>query len=441
MADHAHTHEGFDVEVERHDDGTAKVSFTVSAAEFDKAVALGLQNIGRRTRMKGFRQGKVPARMLEKQFGEEVRKEALQHFLNHAYDEAVKKHELRPAAHPRVDLDQLSVERGQPFSYDFRVFLRPEIKLGEYKGLEVEKRAIAVTDEEVEAALADLRRQRSRAEAAGPEGLAADGMAICRLAFFLKGSDAVILERENIRLSPKSAPAGIDPAAFEQGLTGAKEGAVVDIPLVFPEEFPEPEVHGKEGICRVTVGQIFSNVPPTAQELYELLEVEDEASMKVLARQRIAEAKESEEQARIEIALLDQVIEQHDLKIPGEYLEEQVQAKVEETRRNLMSQGLAREAADAQVEEQLEGFRASTEKGLRAVYLLEEIARVEELKVTQEEMLNELKIIATRNSVTLDEVRKYYQENRMLPQLALELLERKVRRFLRESADIREASA
>jgi len=66
---------------------------------------------------------------------------------------------------------------------------------------------------------------------------------------------------------------------------------------------------------------------------------------------------------------------------------------------------------------------------------------VEELKVTQEEMLNELKLIATRNSVTLDEVRKYYQENRMLPQLALELLERKVRRFLRESADIREASA
>src|SRR5262245_8782958 len=154
MAEHAHTHEGFDVEVERRDDGTAKVSFTVSAAEFERAVARGLQNVGRRARMKGFRPGKVPPNVLEKQFGEEVRREALQHFLNHAYDEAVKKHELRPAAHPRVDLDQLSVERGQPFSYDFRVFLRPEVKLGEYKGLEIERRPVSVTDEEVDAALA-----------------------------------------------------------------------------------------------------------------------------------------------------------------------------------------------------------------------------------------------------------------------------------------------
>lgn len=440
MADHAHTHEGFDVEVERHDDGTAKVSFTVSAAEFDRAVARGLQSIGRRTRMKGFRQGKVPAQVLEKQFGDEVRREALQHFLNHAYDEAVKKHELRPAAHPRVDLDQLAVERGQPFSYDFRVFLRPEVKLGDYKGLEIERRKVAVSDEEVEAALADLRRQRARAEAAGDAGLPADGMAICRLSFFLEGGVEPLLERDNIRLSPKTAPGGIDPAEFERRLTGVKDGGEVEIPLTFPEEFPDPQAHGKEGHCRVTVRQAFRIVPPTEEELHKLLEVEDDAAMKALARQRIAEAKENEERARLESELLDQVIEQHDLKLPAEYVEEQVQAKAEETRRNLVAQGVAAEAAAAQVDEQLPDFRASTEKALRAVYLLEEIARVEDLKITQEELSSELGAIAARNNATVEEVRKYYQENRMFSQLALELLERKVRKFLRESADIREAS-
>jgi trigger factor len=439
MADHAHTHEGIDVEVERHDDGTAQVSFTVSAAEFDRTVARGLQNIGRRTRMKGFREGKVPPKVLEKQFGDEVRREALQHFLNHAYDEAVKKHELRPAAHPRVDLDQLSVERGQPFSYGFKVFLRPEVKLGDYKGLEIERRPVQVTDEEVEAALADLRRQRARAEAAGDAGLPADGMAICKLAFLLKGGDEVLLERDNIRLSPQTSPAGIDPEVFQERLTGAKDGDEVDVPLVFPEEFPRPEAHGKEGVCRVLVRQAFRIVPPTEEEMHKLLDVADDAAMKALAKERIAEAKENEERSRLETLLLDQVIEQHELKLPADYVEEQVQAKAEETRRNLVSQGLTAEAAQAQVDEQIDGFRASTEKALRAVYLLEEIARAENLKIGQEELSEELGSIAARNNASLDEVRKYYQENRMLPQLALELLERKVRRFLRESADIREA--
>jgi trigger factor len=441
MADPAHTHEGFDVAVERRDDGTAQVSFTVTAAEFERTVARGLANAGSRTRMKGFRQGKVPPQILEKQFGAEVRREAAQHFLNHAYDRAMKQHELRPAAHPRVSLEDLAVEKGQPFSMNFRVFLRPKVELGQYKALSIERQAISVSDEEVELALADLRRQRSRPEPAGPEGLPADGMALCGISFYVEGSDEVQLERDNIRLSPKTAPGGIDPAVFEQRLSGAKEGDTIDVPLTFPPEFPRAEVHGKQGTCRVSVRQAFRIVPPSDEEIYRLMDVADDAAMRSTAKERIGQAKEREEDARLEAALFERVIESHALEIPAEYLKEQVEAKAEETRQNLVAQGVAEEAAAAQVAEQREAFQNSTEKGLRAVYLMEEIARVENLKVTEEELKNELGAIAQRNNASFEEVRKYYQEQRMFPQLALELLERKVRRFLRESADIHQPSA
>jgi trigger factor len=441
MAEHAHTHEGFDVQVERTDQGTAKVSFTVSADEIDRTIERGLRNVGQRTRMKGFRPGKVPVKVLEKQFGEQVRRDAVQHFLNHAYDDACKEHGLVPAAHPRVDLEDVAIEKGQAFRHEFQVYLRPEITLGDYKGLEIEKRAIEVTDDEVTAALDDLRRQRSRPEPAGEEGLDAEGMALCRLEFSEDGREGVLLDRDNIRLSPKVAPGGIDAAAFEERLTGAKDGDVVEVPVTFPDEFPDEAARGQQGVCRITVRQAFRIVPPTDEEIRGMMEVESEEDMLRVARERIAEAKEHEEDARIETQLLDQVIEMHAFDLPPGYLQEQAEAKAAEMRQNLEEQGVEAAAAEAQVAEQMDEIRRSSERGLRAVYLLEEISKAEDLKVTKEEMTAELASIAQRNQASVEEVGKYYQQNRMFPQLALELLERKVRRFLRESADVRGAGA
>jgi trigger factor len=441
MADHAHTHEGFDVHVERTDLGTAKVSFTVSAAEFDRTVSQGLVNVGRRTRMKGFRPGKVPAKVLEKQFGEEVRRDAVQHFLNHAYDEACKKHELRPAAHPRINLDELKHEKGAPLVHEFEFYLRPEIKLADYKGLEIEKRKIDVSDDEVTGALEDLRRQRARPEPAGDAGLDAEGMALCRLEFTADGRDEVLLDRDNIRLSPRTAPGGIDSTAFEEKLVGTKDGDVVEVPVTFPDEFPDEEARGKTGVCKITVRQAFRIVPPSDDEIRAMMEVADEAEMLAVAKTRIAEAKEQEERNRLETLLLDQVIEMNAFELPPGYLAEQADAKAAEMRHNLVSQGMEAEAAEAQVAEQMPDVRLSSEKALRAVYLLEEISQAEDLKVTKEELTAELALIAERNQASVEEVGKYYQENKMFSQLALELLERKVRRFLRESADVREPGA
>ncbi|MCZ6596366.1 MAG: trigger factor [Planctomycetota bacterium] len=436
--DHAHSHPGLSVDVERTDATSVKVSFSVTAEEFEQTVRRALTNVGRHTKVKGFRPGKVPIQMLEKRHGAEVRREVLHHFLDDAYRRAVEDNELKPAAHPHIDIESIDVSPGQGVSHEFELFLKPDFELGNYKGLEVAGRTIEVGEEEVEAALEDLRRQRSRTEPAGDEGLPEDGMAVCKIEFLGESSDEPLLSRDGIRLSPKTAPTGVDADAFREAMTGAKEGDVVTVPvLAFPDEFPQEEARGQPGTCRLTLDQAFRIVMPAEEELFEIFEAEDAAGMRRAAAERIREGKQEAEEQRIEAALLNQVIELHPMEVPGGYIEQQVQAKAEETRRELLSAGTSEEDADARIRDELERMRDSTAKALKAAWLIEEIAGKEGLEVQEKDMAGELKRIAERNQVPVDEVRKYYQAQGLVSQLALELLERRVRSFLREAADIR----
>lgn len=438
MADHAHT--GLDVEVERTAPCLAKVSFTVSAEEFEKTRAAGLRNIARRTRMKGFRPGKAPLQVLERQFGAEVQRDVVQHFLNHAYDKAMKDNELRPAAHPRIDVDAIQAPaKGEPLKHEFEVMLRPDIELGEVRGLKAQRKKIEVGEEEIQAALAELRREHSRLEPAGEDGLTADGMAVAKFSFFLEGEDEPVLERDGLRLSPKTPPKGVDAEAFEKALTGATAGAEASFELVFPEDFPEERAREQKGRIAVALTEVFRIVEPTDEELASAISKPDDEELEPFVQRRIREAREQAEEHRIETELLDGLIEAHPIDVPGPLVESQVESRLQEMRTTLEGQGLSAEEIETKVAEERGSIATSSTRALRAIYLMEEIAKQEDLLVREEDLAEEMKRIAGRNGVPIDEVRKYYREEGLVQQLAIELLERKVRSFLLESADISEA--
>jgi len=436
--DHAHdehAHPGLEVEVERTGPCLAQVTFRVSSEEFDKTVQRGLSNVARRTKMKGFRPGKTPRAVVEKQFGEQVAREAVEHFLNHAYDIAVKRDGLRPAAHPRIDIEAIDHGKGKELTHRFEVHLRPTIELGECTGLVVESKRVQLGDEELDAAIEELRRQRARPEPAGDEGLAEEGLALCRLKFLLGGT--TLLDREGVRLGVSTPLAGVDPKAYADAMKGAKVGETRELPLRFPQEFPDEMARGKEGTARVELTQVFKIVLPEDAELYALLEAEDAAGFRESVRQRVLEAKERAETARIENELIDRLLEAHPMELPEALVEGQAQAKVAELRKSLEDSGAAGEELEQRLEQEERQTRQAASKAFRAIYLIEEIAKKHEVKVEREDLQAELRDIAERNQASLEEVRKYYQEEGLLQQLALELLERKVRSFLRESADIR----
>jgi trigger factor len=427
-----------EVTVEKLGACVAKVSFTVPAEEFEGIVQRGLLEAGQRVRMKGFRAGKVPRAVLERTHGTRVRNEAIEHFLHQAYERAVGENGLKVVGYERVDLSGVQLAKGAPLSHAFEVSLRPEVELADYAGMEVETELGPVLDQEIEAALADLRRQQARPEPAGVDGLPEDGMAVCTIDW-LFGGDSV-LHREGLRLAPASPLPGVDPEASRSALVGARQGAVLELPMTFPPDFEREEVRGRPGTCRIRVDQAFRMEPASDEQLAELLGVEPGTTLTSAVRARIEEAKREHEERRIEQTLIERLLERHPMELPERMLGDQTQIRLARLKRDLQEQGLDEAQAAEQAAGQEAELREQAARGMRALFLIQALAEKEGLLVNAEDMQNELRDIARRNNATLEEVQGYYREHGLFDQMAIEILERKVRKFLRESARIAQPS-
>jgi trigger factor len=422
------------VQVEKTKACVARVSVNVPADEFQAELRAILTQAGRQARVKGFRPGKVPPAVVERLHGSEARRETRQRFVQKAFDQAMKEHALRPLAHPRVDLEGEGAPGGE-FALQFEVLLRPRIELGTYKGLSIESSLEPVSDAEVEAAIEQVRRNQARPEPAGEGGLPEDGMALCKVELVHAGE--VVFTREGLRLGPQTAVPGVEPEAFRSALTGAVDGAVVEVPVAFPADFEVEAARGTTGTCRITVSQAFRVVLPTRAELPALLDLEDDAALLARVREKLDEANRQHEDQRIETALLERVIEAHSFELPETMVAEQTRARLEQTRNELHGQGQSDEAIDAHVASHEAEARQGAERTTKAYFLIEAIGEAEGIKIGEAELREELKAIASRNRSSFDEVARYYQEQNLFGQLAMEILERRVRALLRETADLK----
>lgn len=422
------------------------MSFTVPRSEFEGEMRQQLRAAGRKVRMKGFRPGKVPPRVLERHFGGEARQRALEVFFNRAFEQAVREETLDTVGHQRVALEDIQIPEDADFSHSFEVSLRPALELVEYKGLRIESELEPVLEQEVQAALDDLRRQRSRPEPAGEAGLAEGGMALCRLAWVKDGE--TVLERDGLRLSPQDQLPGVEPEAWRQAVLGKKKGDVVELSMTIPPDFERADLRGAAATTRLELQEAFRMIPPSDEEVQELLGVKGPEELLSTCRDRIRQAKESREQMRVESALLERVLSEQEMELPARMVEAQVQ-----TRRNALKleleaqnqaigqgqaagQALSPEDVERELARQEEEIRTAVTRGVKAYFLVQGIARAESLQVESQDLVAELKDIAARNQATYEEVRDYYREKGLIEQVAIELLERKVRALLREHAEI-----
>lgn len=422
------------VTVERLGPCQARIQFSVPSSEYQATYKRGLQNLASNANMKGFRPGKVPVQVVEKQYGPQLKNDAVEHFVRMAYDQAVKENELKIVGFQRVNLDEVKILDGVDWNCAFEVSLRPDIALKDYKGIAVESELEPVMDAEIKNAIENLRAQQSRPEPAGDAGLPADGMAVCKVVW--KEGDRTILERDNLRLSPKTPTPGIDAAAFEKGLSGAKDGETRAIAMTFPPDFPEENLRGKSGTTEIQVKQAYRLIPPTDEEIRKMLNVADEPALLAFVRERLVEAKQQQEDSRVESKILEDLLAAHTIDLPKMMLDEQTRVRLESAGREMQQQGVP----DDKIRETLESQRPQAEeaaaKGLRALFLVQVIGEREKLLVTREDMEAELQSIANRNRAPLEEVREYYTKNKLFDQMAVEILERKVRQFLRQNAKI-----
>lgn len=414
----------------------ARVSFTVPSDEFQGALRKALGEAGKNVRMKGFRPGHVPTQVIERQFGKEIRRGTVEDFIRKAFQKAVDENQLKVVGSPTVDLEKLTPIEGADLSHAFEVSLRPEIALGEYKGLPIESELEPVVDQEVENTLENFKAQQAHPEPAGDAGLPENGLALVKVEW-LHGSETV-LSRDGLRISPDAPTPGCDPEAFKRAIQGAKDGETREVAMTIPEDFEREDLRGKEALTRIHVTQAYRMVPPTDDEVKKFFDAKDDAELKAKVKEKIEEAKIAQEQSRIESTLLAKVLDAHEFELPETLLAHQTEGRLQELARELETAGTPKEKIPEQVEGQRETAKTTAARGLRALFLVQTIAEKENLLVSREDMRAELEAIAKRNQATVEEVGEYYKKQNLYDQMAIEILERKVRRFLRESAQITE---
>jgi trigger factor len=427
-----------EITVEKTGPCAASVTLSVPAEEFTGAYQNGLKSAASQVKMKGFRPGKVPSQVVERQHGEAVRTEVLEGFVRDGFQRAVKDNDLRPLGSPRVPRDSFNLEDDGSFKLDFEVQLKPEFALPEYKDQSIESELEPVLDQELEATLVDLRRQHSTPEPAGDDGLEAGGMALCDLKW-LHGEE-VVLERSGLRLGLDTPPPGVEEEAWAEAFTGKTNGDEAEVAITLPDTVEQEAARGQEGVCHVTIKEAFKMIPPTDEDVRGLLALDEDGDIETTVRERIGDAKREAENSRIEGALLERLIDAVEMDLPETMVEEQLAGREHEMTHQMEEQGMAEEQIKESIESNRDTAREQVAKGLKALFLVESLAEAEDLLVTGPELKEEFEQIANRNQASVEEVTKYYQENNLVQQMAVEVLERKVRLFLREAATVKDPS-
>jgi trigger factor len=192
-------------------------------------------------------------------------------------------------------------------------------------------------------------------------------------------------------------------------------------------------------LTRVSIKEAYKLVPPSDEDIRKMANVDSDAALKDFVKQQLTQQKELQEMNRVETALLQTLIEAHAFDLPQMMVQEQARSRLMQMEQQLRQQQAPEEVVRQQVEANREASLKAAEHGLRALFLVQAVGEKEQLLVTKEDMEAELRSIAARNNAKLEEVGKWYQENNGFDQLAIEILERKVRKFLREKATVKSA--
>ena len=423
------------LQVEKLEKNMAKLTVEVSAEDFEKAIEKVYQKQKKQISIPGFRKGKVPRVMVEKMYGKEVfYEDAANDLIPDAYDNALDECEEDIVSSPKIEVTQ--IEAGKPFVFTATVALKPEVKLGEYKGIKIEKIEREVTEEEI---LAEINRERNKnaRNITIEDRPVKDGdMTVIDFEGFVDGEAFEGGKGENY---PLTIGYGAFIPGFEEQLVGAEIGKEVEVKVTFPEEYRAEELQGKEAVFKCTVHEIKEKELPElddefASEVseFDTLEEYKEDVKKNLTEKKVKDAETARENAAVEAA-----VKASEIEIPEAMLETQQRQMVDEFSQRITMQGMSMEQymqfTGATYEKLIEQVKPQAEERIRARLVLEAIAKSENIVATEEDYEKEMKTMAEVYQMEIDKVKELMGE-REKKNIMLDLAVRKAADFVAENA-------
>ena len=401
------------LQVEKLDNGMAKLTIEVPAEELDKAIETAYQKNKGRINVPGFRKGKAPRKMIEQMYGKEVfYDDAANELVPEAYEKALEECTEDIVSAPKIVIQQ--VEAGKPFIFTALVALKPEVTLGTYKGVKVEAMDLTVSDEEVDAAIA--REQDSNARTINVEDRAVkDGdMTVIDFEGFV---DGVAFEGGKGENYPLTIGSGQFIPGFEEALIGAELNKEVDVNVTFPEDYQAEELAGKPAVFKCTVKEIKEKQLPELDDEFasEVSEFDTMAEYREDVKKNLAERKLSAAKDAKEDAVIDAIIADAKMEIPEAMLETQQRQMVEEFAQRIQSQGLSMEqymqftgATPAMLIEQV---KPQALKRIQSRLVLEAVAAAEKIEATDDDFEEEIKLMASAYQMEEDKVKELLGES------------------------------
>lgn len=386
------------VKVETVEKNVRELEITVEAVKFTQAVNQAAKKMANQINIPGFRKGKAPKHMVESYVGTAALfEEAVDALLTPSYMEALKESGIDPIDRPEVEI--LQAEEGKDFVFKAKVAVKPEVELGQYKGLIVEKNAVSVADEEIEAEL--LKRQDQHARLLTlEEGKVEHGdTATIDFEGFTDGVPFKGGKAENHDLVIGS---GYFIPGFEEQLVGAEVGQEIDVNVRFPDEYHSEELAGKEALFKVKLNKVKRKELAAIDDEFakDISEFETLEELKEDIRRKLLEAAEAKEEQEYKNAVVAKVVENSNVDIPEVMIENRKETMMEDFHRNLAYQGLKPEMyfeyTQTTEEDLREQLTPQAVQGLKTDLVLEAVAKAEGIAVTDEELNIELNAMAER---------------------------------------------
>ena len=423
------------LQVEKLEKNMAKLTIEVSAEDLEKAIEKVYQKQKKQISIPGFRKGKVPRMMVEKMYGKEVfYEDAANDLIPEAYDKAVDECEEDIVSSPKIEVTQ--IEGGKPFIFTATVALKPEVKLGEYKGVKIEKIDREVTEEDVMAEINRERDNNARNITVEDRPVKDGDMTVLDFEGFV---DGVAFEGGKGEDYPLTIGSGAFIPGFEEQLVGAEIGNEVEVKVTFPEDYQAEELQGKEAVFKCTVKEIREKEIPELDDEFasEVSEFDTLAEYKEDVRKNLIEKKEKDAEAARENEAVQAAVEASEIEIPEAMLETQQRQMVDEFAQRITMQGMSMEQymqfTGATYEKMIEQVKPQAEERIRARLVLEAIVKAENIAATDEEFEEELKTMAEVYQMEIDKVKELMGE-REKKNIMQDLAVRKAAEFVAKNA-------
>lgn len=397
------------LQVEKLEKNMAKLTIEVSADDLEKALQNAYKKQKNRIAIPGFRKGKVPRQMIEKMYGAEIfYDDAANELIPKAYADVYDESEVEIVSRPEIDVVQ--IEKGKPFIFTATVATKPEVTLGQYKGLEVEKVSTEVTPEEVEKKLQEEAEMNARTITVEDRPVQDGDEVILDYEGFV---DGVPFEGGKAENYPLTIGSGSFIPGFEEQLIGVEAGTDVEINVTFPEEYHAEELKGKPAVFQCKVHEIKTKELPEIDDEFagEVSEFDTLEEYKEDIKAKLEEQKASEGKEKQEDSAVEQAVKNAQYELPEAMIETQVMQMADDVAKRMRAQGLTMEQyfqfTGMTSEKMMEELRPQAVKSIETRLVLEAIVKAENIEVSEERFDEELEKMAKNYQMEVDKLKEY----------------------------------